>query len=295
VLGIVLLVFHRFSARALLLTALAIMVLNVGEPRPIIVMAGEQVVNSIRSGITPTAPDAPASEAPSSDAAATGDDVSRVVGVFARGGYRDILNENLRDFREYIRSFAPRWWLGSLLPIMLLGAYAARRRILDRVDDHIVFLRRIFIWCLLFGLVGSAVSLLAETVWTDRELPLAARQLAAAGQVVGIRGLGFAYASGFVLAIRHASSGWLMTPLAAVGRTAFSNYLLQTAVAVALFYGIGLGLYGRLNPVLGALIASLTFAVQTMGSVWWLSRFRFGPAEWVWRSLSYGRMQPIRQ
>jgi uncharacterized protein len=294
VLGMVLLGVHRLSSRALLLTAIAIMVLNVGEPRPLIVMAGARVVDSVREASPPAGPNLSARDAPSA-VTTEDDDTARIVRVYTRGSYGDILRENVRDFLDYLRFFAARWWFGSLLPVMLLGAFIARRQILEDVDTHLLFLRRVFGWSLALGLGGSALTLLSDTVWADRALPFYAQQLAAASEYVGIRALGFAYASGFVLAFRNTQVSRLMAPLAAVGRTAFSNYLLQTAVAVTLFFGVGFGLYGRLSLVLGALIAVVTFTLQIVGSVWWLSRFRYGPAEWVWRSVSYGRLQPMRR
>lgn len=84
-------------------------------------------------------------------------------------------------------------------------------------------------------------------------------------------------------------------PLAAVGRMALSNYLLQTLICTTIFYGHGLGLFGRVDRVgqLGILLA--VCAVQLIVSPLWLHAFRFGPAEWLWRTLTYGRLQPMRR
>jgi len=82
--------------------------------------------------------------------------------------------------------------------------------------------------------------------------------------------------------------------LAAVGRTAFSNYLLQTLICTTIFYGYGLGLFGRLERIylLGVVLAVWIF--QLYISPIWLRRYRLGPAEWLWRSLTYRRRQPFR-
>ena len=89
-------------------------------------------------------------------------------------------------------------------------------------------------------------------------------------------------------------SGVVTDALAAVGRTAFTNYLLQTVLATSIFYGHGLGLFGRLARVelLGVVVA--IWAIQIPLSVLWLRRFRFGPVEWLWRTLTYGERQPLR-
>ncbi|OYR55374.1 DUF418 domain-containing protein [Halorubrum halodurans] len=81
---------------------------------------------------------------------------------------------------------------------------------------------------------------------------------------------------------------------AAVGRTAFTNYLLQTVVATTVFYGHGLGLFGSVSRIeaLGMVVAF--WAIQVPLSVLWLRRYRFGPVEWLWRTLTYGERQPMR-
>lgn len=79
--------------------------------------------------------------------------------------------------------------------------------------------------------------------------------------------------------------------LAAVGRTALSNYLLQTILCTVIFYGHGLGLYGHVERWGQILIVLGIWGLQLVISPWWLSRYRFGPAEWLWRSLTYWRRQ----
>ena len=81
--------------------------------------------------------------------------------------------------------------------------------------------------------------------------------------------------------------------LAATGRMALSNYLGQTVLANLVFSGVGLGLYGSMSftGVYGIMIAIWLF--QVLFSVIWLAQFRFGPAEWVWRSLTYGKLQAL--
>jgi uncharacterized protein len=76
---------------------------------------------------------------------------------------------------------------------------------------------------------------------------------------------------------------------------ALTNYLAQSVVLSLLFYGYGLGLYGRLGSAAGAGIGLALYAGQVAFSCAWLRRYRFGPVEWVWRSLTYGRGQPMRR
>jgi uncharacterized protein len=75
-----------------------------------------------------------------------------------------------------------------------------------------------------------------------------------------------------------------------------SNRSFQThsVLYLLLFSGVGLGLYGTVGPALCAVFSLMIFVAQMMFSRWWLGRYRFGPAEWLWRTLTYGQMQPMR-
>ena len=91
-----------------------------------------------------------------------------------------------------------------------------------------------------------------------------------------------------MLACRTAALRTLTRPFAAVGQTALTNYLLQTVLCTTIFYGHGLGWFGSVDRVGQIGVVAFVWAVQLIASPLWLRRFRFGPAEWVWRSLTYG-------
>jgi uncharacterized protein len=82
--------------------------------------------------------------------------------------------------------------------------------------------------------------------------------------------------------------------LAAFGRMALTNYLMQTVICTTIFYGHGLGLFGYVERWQQILMVFAILTVQLFYSPLWLRKYRFGPAEWVWRSLTYGRRQPMR-
>jgi uncharacterized protein len=97
-----------------------------------------------------------------------------------------------------------------------------------------------------------------------------------------------------ILAWQRGWLGKLQSWLSAAGRMAFTNYISQTLICTTLFYGYGLGLFAGLNrlSLLGVVIG--IWILQLWWSPWWLNRFRFGPLEWLWRSLTYNRRQPFR-
>jgi uncharacterized protein len=98
-----------------------------------------------------------------------------------------------------------------------------------------------------------------------------------------------------MLACRSAAWGWFTRPLAAVGRMAFTNYLLQTILCTAIFYGHGLGLFGSVERRWQVLVVFGVWALQLLWSPLWLRYFHFGPFEWLWRALTYGTRPPFRR
>jgi len=86
----------------------------------------------------------------------------------------------------------------------------------------------------------------------------------------------------------------LQERMAAAGRMAFTNYILQTVICITLFYGTGFGLFEHVPRTGQILIVFAIYAAQLAISPLWLRHFRFGPLEWLWRSLTYGKRQPFR-
>lgn len=82
--------------------------------------------------------------------------------------------------------------------------------------------------------------------------------------------------------------------LAPFGRMALTNYILQSVILGTLFYGVGFGLYGEVSRAMQIVLVLLIVAVQILYSKWWLTRYRFGPLEWIWRCATYKSLQPIR-
>ncbi|MGJ4931692.1 DUF418 domain-containing protein [Bradyrhizobium sp. HKCCYLS2038] len=115
-----------------------------------------------------------------------------------------------------------------------------------------------------------------------------------AGPSLATVSLAIAYGA---LILAAASTAWgarLLGWAAPMGRMAFTNYLLQSLIFSLVFYGYGLGLFGRLSVSLALGIGIVVYVVQVMTSWCWLRLFQFGPVEWLWRSLMYGSRQPMR-
>ncbi|WP_249148687.1 DUF418 domain-containing protein [Bradyrhizobium jicamae] len=97
-----------------------------------------------------------------------------------------------------------------------------------------------------------------------------------------------------ILAIANTVSGKALLGWAApLGRMAFTNYLAQSLIFGWVFYGYGLGLFGSIGAAKALVIGLAVYIAQVFFSAWWLSSYRYGPVEWLWRTLMYGTMQPM--
>ena len=111
-------------------------------------------------------------------------------------------------------------------------------------------------------------------------------------QYFGSLALALGYAAGFMLAAKLDRARAARSALAAVGRMPISNYFAQTLLMTLLFVGFpGLGQFGQIDRTGLALILVSVWVAQVFGSIFWLQRYRYGPVEWVWRSLTAGRPQ----
>ena len=156
-----------------------------------------------------------------------------------------------------------------------------------------------FYWRLLVGGGVGGLALILTGVWYNTTVvEWAGREAAYFGGQFNYWGsalLAGAYIAAVMLYCRWRTEGPVITALSAVGRTALSNYLLQTVLATSIFYGHGLGLFGMLSRVELLGVVAGIWAVQLVLSVLWLRYFRFGPVEWLWRTGTYGRRQPLQK
>jgi uncharacterized protein len=98
-----------------------------------------------------------------------------------------------------------------------------------------------------------------------------------------------------MLIVKSGALAKLMQRFAAVGRMAFTNYLLHSIILTTVFYGYGFGLYGQIPRLWQMAFVVAVIGFQMIVSPLWLQHYRFGPAEWLWRSLTYWRRQPMRR
>jgi uncharacterized protein len=176
-----------------------------------------------------------------------------------------------------------------VLGMFLIGLWVGRRAIYADLDRYAPLLRNVARWGLMIGLpVSMAKAVLS--MWPG-EVPII-EFAAEAAYVLGTPTLALGYAAGFALLWRKGAKS--LSWAAPAGRMALTNYLMQTILQSLIFYGWGMGLIGTFGLIFIYPLSLAIFALQVAYSRWWLSRFRFGPVEWLWRSLTYGRSQPMQ-
>jgi uncharacterized protein len=213
--------------------------------------------------------------------------------AFSHGSYRDVLALNWKYDWYLTLSISQIGYQVAILGRLLLGLYVARTFDFGNLAKH----RRLLTFVLIFGagwgFVGSTLH--AAKLMSPGASPLLAftREFIVEG---GQLALTLAYASALALAFLNSFLNKLVRQLASLGRMALTFYLLQTLFGIWIFYGFADGprLMGKVSPGPIALLALTGFALQVCLARLWLSQFRFGPAEWLWRSLTYWKVQPFR-
>ena len=279
VLGLLLLPFLRRSARACVLWAVALIALT----------ATLMLASGTMLTLAESAGEAGAVAMVEESTAQMEALADRSEAAYASGSYAAMVAQRLHELPIYLADLV--FILPVLLGMALLGVAVVRSGMLADLSGHRGLLRRATRWGLALGLPVNLVGgvLLAGDATASTPQSILGWGLITAGAPL----LALAYAA---IAARLALArpgarlaGWL----GAVGRTALSNYLLQSVLATTLFYG--LGLYGQVSLTTAFLAVPLIWTVNLVASAWWTARFRLGPVEWAWRWGTYGRRPALRR
>lgn len=218
--------------------------------------------------------------APFADAASLRHHVMAAGHVYADGGFLDVLwfrVAEVRPISTLLVSIAPR-----TLGLFFLGAYAWRARLFTR---DVAGLRPLLL-AITVVMVGGALVFASTSA-----IPPGTLQDVASGGGPIVLALGYA---GVVLtAYARPLGAKLLGYVAPLGRMALTNYLSQSVIMGFIFYGYGLGQFGKLGVVSAGALCIVVYAAQAVASTIWLRHYELGPAEWVWRCVTYGARQPM--
>ncbi|HLP44451.1 MAG TPA: DUF418 domain-containing protein [Candidatus Kapabacteria bacterium] len=216
--------------------------------------------------------------------------VQEAIKIYQEGSYGDMFHLRLQKLERTVLITARAGW--SILALFLLGIWAWQKRIFQDLEKNLKFLKKTWRFSLALGLGGTAIHFLADKLFNPGQ-SLAVEIIGGLIQITGTTGLSFFYIISIVFLYRKAAWRKILKPLEATGRMALSNYFLQSLLCTALFYSYGFKLFGKTGPLMAFLLVFPISAVQVLFSAWWIKHFRFGPVEWLWRSLTYGKWQKI--
>ncbi|MGH7519933.1 MAG: DUF418 domain-containing protein [Gemmatimonadales bacterium] len=211
--------------------------------------------------------------------------------AMGRGGVKDALTGNLIFLAARWGDLIVTMRFPKVLGMFVLGLWLVRTGIAQSPAQHRATLVR---WSLLgwgVGLPANIIAALALNRWSYLP-PSAGGLVGVVMQAVGVPMLALGYAA--TVALLVVAGRRLVTVFAPVGRMALTNYIMHSVICVVLSYGFGLGLWWRIGAATAMLIAAAIIALQIPLSAWWLSRYRFGPIEWIWRRLTYRQPLALR-
>lgn len=216
--------------------------------------------------------------------------------------YKKFIFKNANNFWNGLKNWSWKnfFWYGTLtetLPLFLMGLFFGRRRVFYDVASNRRFLQKVTRYCLFAGLimVGIAtVSAALDYFNISKESSYSKLINSLIGLCLNLGSMitAIAYVAGLALILEKVNWQKRLALFAPVGRMGLTNYLLQTtAITLILNYGLRLttlGVFGRM------MLAIPVFLFLVFLSRWWFKHFRIGPFEWLWRSLTYWKIQPIR-
>jgi uncharacterized protein len=290
VLGIPLILFYQVRDRWLLVLAL---VLLVGMPR-----AAQRVIAGPSTAVERDSLQARMNaEAAEHWRAVAGGDVSSIARLHATTGFLSKWDFQFGFFGRGFQTFG----------LFLLGLWAGRHRVFEDPETHKALFRTIWRWS---GALALLIPVLGAVLFAGARAASGAQAAQPAGTLPDasswpiVAGMGLFdawnnamtlfYIASFALLFVRARWQPRLLRFAPVGRMALSAYVAQTVIGVLIFFGVGLGLLGVLGNSVTMPLGIAVFALQVWACRAWLARFRFGPLEWAWRSLTWLRLEPFR-
>jgi len=214
-----------------------------------------------------------------------------IINIYAHGTVGQILAQN---WVEWKRQLPYTLFAIYAVALFLLGTWVWRAGIVQRLDEYRPVLKRVCAWCIPVGLIVNIFVVIVKAVVPPGSVSLWG-WFAGILWLPGAHILSAGYVSGLALIFMHEDWRHILLPFAAVGRMALTDYLMQSVLCTLFFYHYTTGLYGRVGPAIGLVLTVILYGTQVVFSNWWLKRYRFGPMEWLWRGMTYGRFPSMRK
>jgi uncharacterized protein len=211
-----------------------------------------------------------------------------LIQTFREGSVLDIVKLNIHNTIWKYMSYIPSGGYFKFLGIFLLGYYLASIEFFTQKPKSTILIVGTLI-------IGLAITISAKLLGgSSYGVPTLQDILYKTLLIVGQLVMSVSYIMAIIKIAQFSAGIRLLKYLIPLGRTALSNYILQTVFMVFIFYSFGLGLYGKIGLMTTMVVSILIVLSQVILSNLWLKYFRFGPLEWLWRSLTYKKWIKIR-
>lgn len=204
--------------------------------------------------------------------------------VYANGTFMEITNQRISDW-SFVNIANFFFIVLSVLPMFLFGAAAAKSNWLEKVEENLSGMKKLWVITFILALIFKLLPYYTEHNFATEYLQ------------DGIGGPASAvfYFLTVVLMTRKRMGLKLLSPFQYVGKMSLSNYLFQSVVCSLIFYSYGLGLYGSFTPFQGIWLVLGIYIFQIIISKVWVSNFHYGPMEWIWRAGTYGNRPKFKR
>jgi uncharacterized protein len=181
----------------------------------------------------------------------------------------------------------------KVLGMFLLGFYAGRKMMYLHLEDYVSLFKKLRFWGLVIGIPSAIACIYFE--FFQKHIPNPIGLGHTFFYAFSVVPLCLAYTSVICLRWLKKKGNSKLKVLAPMGRMALTNYLMQTIIGIILYYGVGFGFGGNIGPAVFVPIGLAVYALQILYSNWWFNYFNYGPMEWIWRQLTYGKRLPFRK
>lgn len=217
--------------------------------------------------------------------------IENAISVYREGTFMEMMRMRLQEYSLVLGGVL--FFHVNILGMFLFGQFAARKGYVKNLKEHLPMFRKLCFWGFIAGIpinLFTAWASLFSDIYFPSNLSLLAMFLSAFGGPA----LTLAYVSGIIILYEKGYFSRLWRYLSSVGRMALTNYLLHSIIASFIFYSYGLGLYAKVVPWQGLILVLIIYGLQIPFSMLWLKHFRYGPFEWLWRSLTYLKWQRFK-
>ena len=213
--------------------------------------------------------------------------------AYSSSSFSKVIIANLVNIKIY--SFYVWFLLIAALGRFMAGYWIEQSGILYHIENYTYFFRKVMRICAWIGFPVMFIMTLTK-IFTDAGLLPAESKWGSINYLseLASMAIGIIYAIKFAFLYQNKKWYKRLSVFKEMGRMALTNYLIQTLINILIFNGIGLGLAGKIGPSIYILWFVFLVILQIIFSRWWLSKYRFGPFEWLWRSLTYGKLQSMK-